>query len=119
MAQEKGLINEYLEPILMVYLTNGSTIECAIDTGFNGSFLLPREFVEENSLILIGREPIIMVEQNTTEVDVVTGEINWLGKTFSVSILVSETGESLIGTEMLIDSLLEIDYKNLTVQITK
>ncbi len=60
-----------------------------------------------------------MVEQNTTEVDLVAGEVNWLGETLSVRILVSETDETLIGTQMLIDSMLEIDYKNLTVTITK
>ena len=80
---------------------------------------MPRKFIEDNSLAYLGRESVIMVEQNTTEVDLVAGEVNWLGETLPVRILVSETDEALIGTQMLIDSILEIDYKNLTVKITK
>jgi len=50
MAQENGFVNENLEPVLTIKFTNGSTIEGVIDTGFNGSLLLPRRFVEENSM---------------------------------------------------------------------
>jgi hypothetical protein len=50
---------------------------------------------------------------------VVAGVVKWLGKNLPVRILVSETDETLIGTQMLIDSKLEIDYKDLTVKITK
>ncbi|HLM01494.1 MAG TPA: hypothetical protein VK400_10615 [Pyrinomonadaceae bacterium] len=119
MAQEKGFINEDLEAILSVQLINGSDVECIIDTGFNGSLLLPRKFVEDNSLALVGREPVTMVEQNIIEVDVVSGEINWLGGKSLVRVLVSETNEALIGTQMLAASVMEIDYKNKTVKITK
>ena len=59
-----------------------------------------------------------MVEQHATEVEVAAGEVNWLGNKLLVKILVSENDESLIGTQMLIDSKLEIDYKNMTVKIT-
>lgn len=119
MAQEKGFVNEYSEAVLSVQLVNGSNIECLLDTGFNGSLLLPRKFVEDNSLTLVGRESVVMVEQNTIEGDVVAGEINWLGEKSLVRVLISETEEALIGTRMLVDSVLEIDYKNKTVKITK
>lgn len=119
MAQEEGFVNENFEAILTIRLLNGSQLECALDTGFNGFLLLPRKFIEDNSLPFVGSEFVIMVEENTTEVEVVSGEIIWLGETLPVRILVSETEETLIGTKMLIDSKLEIDYKNLTVKITK
>lgn len=119
MAQEKGFVTENLETVLTIELSNGSQIDCVLDTGFNGFLLLPRKFVEDNSLDFVGRESVIMVEQNAIEIDVASGSVNWLGKELLVRILVSETDESLIGTQMLIDSLVEIDYKNLTVKITK
>lgn len=46
-------------------------------------------------------------------------DVHWLGDSFSIRILISEVGDALIGVEMLIDSVLEVDYKNLTVTITK
>lgn len=119
MAQEKGFVNENLEAVLTIELSNGSTMECVLDTGFNGFLLLPRSFVEANSLDFVGREAVTMVEQKTTEIDFAAGTVKWLGEEILVGILVSEVNESLLGTQMLIDSVLKIDYKNLTVKITK
>lgn len=119
MAEEKGLVNENLEAVLSVRLTNGAVIECVLDTGFNGSLLLPREFVEANSMLFAGREEIVLVEEISAEIDTAIAEAVWLNETFSIRVLVSETNEALIGTQMLINSILEIDYINSTVKITK
>jgi clan AA aspartic protease len=119
MAEEKGFIDENSEAVLSVKLTNGAAINCVLDTGFNGTLILPRQFTEENSIITFGRVQIDLVEEKTAEVDVASAEVRWLGSEISVNILVSETDESLIGTQMLAGSVLEIDYKNLTVKITK
>jgi clan AA aspartic protease len=119
MAQEKGFVTNDLESVLTLKLANGSKIECAIDTGFNGTFLLPRNFVEENSMRFVGTEEITMVEQNTTLVETALAKIDWMNEQFTIQILVSENDECLIGTQMLVDSKLEIDYKDLTVKITK
>ena len=119
MAQEKGIVNENLEAVLQVKLSNGSTIECAIDTGFNSWLLLPRSFIEENSMKFIGSEKITMVEANEIFVETALAKVNWLNGELPTKILVSETDESLIGTQMLVNSVLEIDYENLTVSISK
>ena len=70
-------------------------------------------------MLFAGREEVVMVEENSIEIDTAIAETNRFGEQFSVRILVSETGEALIGTQMLDDSILEIDYKNRTVKITK
>ncbi len=119
MVEEKGIVNENLEAVLQVRLTNGANIKCVLDTGFNGSLLLPREFVEINSMLFVGREKVMMVEEISTEIDTAIAEVNWLNEEFSIRIFISETDESLIGTQMLVDTLLEIDYKNRTVKTTK
>ena len=119
MAEEKGLVNENLEAVLRIKLQNNAVIDCVIDTGFNGSLLLPRKFVEENSMTFLGLEKVELVEKISAEIETALAEINWFDEKISILIYVSETGDSLIGTEMLIDSLLEIDYRNLTVKITK
>ncbi len=119
MAEEKGVVNNYLEAVLQIRLTNGATIECVLDTGFNGWLLLPRKFVEANSLLFVGREEVVMVEEISTEIDTAAAEVNWMDSDLSIHIFVSETDEALIGVEMLVDSILEVDYKNQTVKITK
>lgn len=119
MAEEKGFVNENLEAVLSIQTYEGARLECVIDTGFNGFLVLPREFTEKTSMSFVGRETVLMVEQNTIEIDIAAGEIIWLGEKISVRVLLSEAGEALIGTQMLADSKLEIDYKNSTVKITK
>ncbi len=119
MAQETGIVNENLEAVLTIKLANNSTIECAIDTGFNGWLLLPRTFIEENLMPFIGLEKVTMVEGNDIFVETALAKVDWLGKEFSVKTLVSETDETLIGTQMLVGSVLEIDYENLAVTVTK
>ncbi len=77
MAQEKGVVNENLEAVLSIKLENGSRIDCSLDTGFNGLLLLPRKFVEENALEIVGAESIVMVENHTTEVAIASGTVVW------------------------------------------
>ncbi|MGI8641229.1 MAG: hypothetical protein ACR2MG_14935 [Pyrinomonadaceae bacterium] len=119
MAEEKGVVNENLEAILQIRLLNGAMIDCVLDTGFNGSLLLPREFAEENSMLFLGPEKIMLVEEISAEIETALVKIDWLGEEISIRIFVSETDDALIGTEMPVDSILEIDYKNQTVKITK
>ena len=119
MAQKKGFVNENFEAVLNIKLSDGATIDCVLDTGFNGTLILPREFTEENAILPFSRVQVDLVEDKTAEIDVASAEVQWLGEEVSINILVSETDEALIGTQMLIDAILEIDYKNLTVKITK
>ena len=119
MVEEKGIVNKNLEAVMQMRLTNGASVNCVIDTGFAGSLLLPREFVEKNSMISLGPEEVTMVEEFSTEIDTALAKLDWLGEEVSLRIFVSETNDALIGVEMFADSVLEIDYKNLTVKITK
>ena len=66
-----------------------------------------------------GREEVVLVEEISAEIDTAMAEAIWLDETFPIRILVSETNEALIGTQMLVDSILEIDHINSTVKITK
>ena len=119
MFQITGNINERLQPILSVELTNGAMFDCLLDTGFQGTLLVPRNFAEENSLIIAGSEAFLAAENISIEFETAIAEIKWLGDEFSLPVLVSESTEAIIGVEMLIDTYIEIDYKNLTVKITK
>ena len=60
-----------------------------------------------------------MIEENVIEISTAKAEIKWLGDEFTIPVLVSETGEALIGVELLAAALLEIDYRNQSVKITK
>ena len=61
--KEFGKVNEYLEPIITLELANGAKIDCLVDTGFNGTLFLPREFIEANNLPSIGEQEFNSVAQ--------------------------------------------------------
>jgi clan AA aspartic protease len=119
MFQTTGSISEKLQPILSVELANGARFDCLLDTGFQGTLIVPRDFAEKNLIVITGSEAFLAAENMSIEFDTAIAEIKWLGDEFSLPVLVSESTEALIGVEMLIDTLIEIDYKNLTVKITK
>ena len=119
MFQNTGIVNEKLQAVVSVELSSGARLECLLDTGFEGTLIIPRKFAEENSLVITGRETFLGAENINIEFDTAIADIKWLGEEFSLPVLVSESTESLLGVEMLDDSVLEIDYKNRTVKITK
>ena len=47
MAQETGVVNDKLEAILTITLINKAELACILDTGFDGTIMLPRGFVDE------------------------------------------------------------------------
>ena len=119
MLQITGSINKNLQPVLSVELSNGAKFDCLLDTGFQGTLVVPRSFAQANSLIITGGEAFLAAENTGIEFETAIAEIKWLGDEFSLPVLVSESTEALIGVEMLIDTVIEIDYKNLTVKIIK
>jgi len=119
MAQETGKVNNYLQAFLQIQLMNGAAFDCLLDTGFDGALVLPRSFVEANSISIVGDETFTAAEGNEFTADMGIVEIKWLGEICAFRVLVSEVGDALIGVELFADALLEIDYKNRTVKIIK
>ncbi|MDQ3133061.1 MAG: hypothetical protein M3Q99_20205 [Acidobacteriota bacterium] len=102
-----------------ISLTNGSTVNCLLDTGFNGALMFPRSFAEANSIKITGSETFTAAEETVFTADIGIAEIDWLDDDFLIRIIISDSNDALIGVEMLVDTILEIDYINSTVKITK
>ncbi len=118
--KESGKVNENLEPVITLELTNGAKIDCLVDTGFNGALFLPREFIEANDLISFGEQEFNSVAQAETHfAEVFVADVKWLGEEIEVGIIVSEYGSALIGAGMMLGAKLEIDYAASSVVIEK
>lgn len=117
--QETGTVSNNLQAFLTIELTGGAMLDCLLDTGFDGALVLPRNFVESNSILIVGDETFTAAEGNEFTAEMGVAEIKWLGEISAFRVLVSEVGDALIGVELLADALLEIDYANRTVKITK
>lgn len=117
MAREDGSVNAQLEAWLRVQATNGELIECLIDTGFNGALVLPRAEAVRLNLTVPGRVSIIGVGRSRQIADIAELEIEWLGQSRAVEVIISDGDDSLLGTELLDDSRLVIDYSAYTVTV--
>jgi clan AA aspartic protease len=118
MAREDGSVNAQLEAWLRVQATNGEIIECLIDTGFNGALVLPRADAVRLNLTVLGRVSIIGVGRARQIADIAELEIEWLGKSRAVEVIISDGDDSLLGTELLDGSRLVIDYVAYTVTVS-
>ena len=117
--QIDGYFNARDEPV--VRLDVGSLpVEVLVDTGFNGSLIIPGEVADQMDLEFEWLEEFLSVTGATFFVSICSTEIDWLGKRARVSLARSgEVNEALLGSQMLRDCRLTIDYANRTVNIVK
>jgi clan AA aspartic protease len=118
MAREDGSVNAQLEAWLRVSSTGGERFDCLIDTGFDGALVLPRSEANRLNLTILGRVPIIGVSRIRSIADIAELEIEWLGNTRAVEVIISDGDDSLIGTQMLDGSRLVVDYINHMVTVS-
>jgi clan AA aspartic protease len=118
MAREDGSINARQEAWLRVRTAAGESFDCLIDTGFNGALVLPRSEAARLKLNMLGRVPIIGVGRSRLVADIAELEVEWLGRTRAVEVIVTGEDDSLLGTEMLDGTRLLFDYIAYSVTVS-
>ncbi|MBC8031939.1 MAG: hypothetical protein H7Z16_17785 [Pyrinomonadaceae bacterium] len=118
MALESGRVNSYREALVQVRLRDGATIDCVLDTGFDGGLMLPRWFVAQIQIPIVGELTFEMVAGARMSAEVGLTDIDWLGSLRQVEVIVSESDDALIGTELLIATTLIIDYTSSSLAIS-
>jgi clan AA aspartic protease len=119
MALESGTVNSHREALVLVRFRDGTAIDCVVDTGFDGGLMLPRSFVSELQIPIIGELTFEMVGGARMSAEIGLGDIEWLGEAREVEVIVSEAEDALIGTELLIAATLIIDYSSSRVEISR
>ena len=119
MALESGRVNSYREAFVLVRLGDDAAIECIVDTGFDGGLILPRAFVSQIQIPIIGELTFEMVGGAKMSAQIGLTDIRWLGELREVEVIVSEGDDALIGTELLIGTTLIIDYQSSSLEISK
>ncbi len=120
MERVEGRVNEALEAWVNVELAgNAGILSFMVDTGFAGTLMLPIECAQILALPPKGREQFVGVEGKPFLATVTQIDISWLGDEFTVPAVISEAGDALLGSDMLVDAVLTIDYARGTVKIEK
>jgi len=115
MAEETGKVTAAREALLRLRFIAGEMVECLVDTGFTGALVLPQSLVTRLGIPVVGREVFEMVGGRQFVASVGLAEVEWLGTTRTVRVIVSE--DTLLGTELLDGTKLVIDYAAHTVTI--
>jgi len=79
MSLHRGWVDIGGNAFVSITLARGETIECLIDTGFDGELLLPLSFAERLRLRVINEEELFLAAGVTTQAFTSVVEINWLG----------------------------------------
>jgi clan AA aspartic protease len=93
-------------------------ITAVIDTGFDGSICLPVEVAENLGLELVGRMTAILADGSEKDELAFLGWVEFLGKRQTV-VMCLTTDEALIGTGLLSDCALAIDFASSTVTVSR
>ncbi len=118
MAYEHGSVNSFREGLVEVRLSTGDSIQCVVDTGFDGGLMIPAEFAEEMQLATFGRLAFETVGGARMYARVGLVDVDWLNEVRRIEVIVSEGNDALIGTELLAETILTINYVARTLTIS-
>jgi len=94
-------------------------VEAIIDTGFDGFLSLPTSLAVTLGLELVGTLCFELADGSQTEELVFSARAKLAGKTRRVKVLVSDSQDILLGTRLLEDCQLLVDFATGTVRIER
>ncbi len=117
MPHESGKVTALREAWVGVRFGTGETGQALVDTGFDGALVLPRAFVTQLGLPIVGSLLFELVGGAQMRADVALAAVDWLGEIQLVEVVINDGRDSLVGTELLAGARLTIDYSAQTVRI--
>ena len=97
----------------------GEVFVAVIDTGFNGDLELPRKLRDRlNAKFVNSIESVLAAGQSVVE-DVYAVMVTFDGRHFQAEVTFSDAGEILIGTRLLRQHFLEVDFVQQTLRLER
>jgi clan AA aspartic protease len=97
----------------------GVKLDAVVDTGFDGEVCLPIDVAEKLGLEFVGKLFVELADGTRQRELLFAGDVSLLGKTRSASIFLTDSAEALIGTALLSDCRLMIDFTNGNVRVAR
>lgn len=94
---------------------NRTEILAWIDTAFNGGLALPRNLVADLGLVEVSYVEAILADGTSVELPLFRCIIDWFGHRYETEIAASDGKFALLGTLLLAERELHIDYRAKTV----
>ena len=119
----EGFVNDFDEPIVEIdfKLSGGglTRIDSVVDTRFNGYISLPTGLIETCKWEFLGTEEYELANGDVAMEKVYLGKVVFDGEEVLVFSLANRSRDALIGTKLLRNRILRVDFKATKVTIEK
>jgi len=115
-----GSVNENDEPVIKINLDlcrEKRTVNAVIDTGFNGYISIPKKLIDNSDWDFLGTEEYELASGELMRERVYLGRIEIGTEKLIIFILSSNSSDTLIGTKLLKNKILTINFANRTLKI--
>jgi len=115
-----GFVNESDEPVVEVKLDLGKekrAVNAVIDTGFNGYISVPKKLIDRSDWDFLGIEEYELASGELMRERVFLGRIEIGTEKLVAFILLSNSSDTLIGTKLLKNRVLTINFADKTLKI--
>lgn len=117
-----GFVDDQLRALVPVQISaslaeQGLEILAWIDMAFNGGLTLPRHLIADLGLAEVSYVDAVLADGNTVELPLFRCIIDWFGNRYETEIAASHGKFALLGTVLLADRELRIDYKAKRVRL--
>ena len=120
MSTREGWLDSHDRPRLFLRMEEiPDQLPAIVDTGYNGYLWLSRGLVEMARIEMVGRAKYTMLDNIERDGAYFDGHLFWFGQLREVRVIVGAIGDPLIGTTLLRECLLEVDFPARTVKLTR
>ena len=95
-----------------------TSLEAWIDTAFDGHFVFSTALIEQLGLETLVETEAILADGTKVTLETYVAYMNWFGKTIPVQVVANEGEFPLLGTALLDERCLSINYRERTVELT-
>ena len=88
-----------------------------IDTAFNGDLVLPRDLIQRLNLQPVSVTEVKLGDGNTVSLMSYVCHVEWFNEQRSVEVIANDGEMPLLGTGLLANRVLQVDYQQGTVNL--
>jgi clan AA aspartic protease len=115
----KGWVDDQLSPRIKISITRGKELDIVVDSGFNGEIMLPKRHLKKLGFEYRGWTLVELADGSKVPSAFYEGSVLWFGQKRKVRVHPTKSEDALLGTQMLIGYVFELDIEGDRVIIKK
>ena len=117
-----GYVDDELRSLLKITIRakpsgKSTRVTVWVDTAFNGYLVFSKQLIAELALQKEAETEAILADGSVVMLDSYVGYVEWCGKNIRSQVIANEGRLPLLGTELLVGSLLVIDYRKMELTV--